>query len=140
MRIESASVAMNASRKYESSSVTMRRFMITEVTAGSLQGGNLTATGGDTKASGEEGQEQTAGTKENTGMSLRDWQNRFQTKISSVSLRSSASQTYEEIRNQTIRYIYELFFGNRQSRGNWLDTALGRNSGTGEQPGEYPDG
>lgn len=130
MRIESASVAMNASRKYESSSVTMRRFMITEVTAGSLQGGNLTATGGDTKASGEEGQEQTTGTKENTGMSLRDWQNRFQTKISSVSLRSSASQTYEEIRNQTIRYIYELFFGNRQSRGNWLDTALGRNSGT----------
>ena len=72
----------------------------------------------------------TAGTKENTGMSLRDWQNRFQTKISSVSLRSSASQTYEEIRNQTIRYIYELFFGSRQSRGNWLDTALGRNSGT----------
>ena len=130
MRIESASVAMNASRKYESSSVTMRRFMITEVTAGSLQGGNLTATGGDTKASGEEGQEQTTGTKENTGMSLRDWQSRFQTKISSVSLRSSASQTYEEIRNQTIRYIYELFFGNRQSRGNWLDTALGRNSGT----------
>ena len=129
MRIESASVAMNASRKYESSSVTMRRFMITEVTAGSLQGGNLTATGGDTKASGEEGQ-QTTGTKENTGMSLRDWQSRFQTKISSVSLRSSASQTYEEIRNQTIRYIYELFFGNRQSRGNWLDTALGRNSGT----------
>ena len=130
LRIESASVAMNASRKYESSSVTMRRFTITEVTAGSLQGGNLTATGGDTKASGEEGQEQTTGTKENTGMSLRDWQNRFQTKISSVSLRSSASQTYEEIRNQTIRYIYELFFGNRQSRGNWLDTALGRNSGT----------
>lgn len=129
MRIESASVAMNASRKYESSSVTMRRFMITEVTAGSLQGGNLTATGGDTKASGEEGQEQTTGTKENTGMSLRDWQNRFQTKISSVSLRSSASQTYEEIRNQTIRYIYELFFGNRQSRGNWLDAAMGENSG-----------
>lgn len=130
LRIESASVAMNASRKYESSSVTMRRFMITEVTAGSLQGGDLTATGGDTKASGEEGQEQTTGTKENTGMSLRDWQSRFQTKISSVSLRSSSSQTYEEIRNQTIRYIYELFFGNRQSRGNWLDTALGRNSGT----------
>lgn len=140
MRIESASVAMNASRKYESSSVTMRRFMITEVTAGSLQGGNLTATGGDTKASGEEGQEQTAGTKENTGMSLRDWQNRFQTKISSVSLRSSASQTYEEIRNQTIRYIYELFFWKQTKQRKLAGYGFGQEQWNGEQPGEYPDG
>ena len=47
---------------------------------------------------------------------LQDWQARLQATTANVSVRSSASRTYEDIKQQTIRYIFDLLFSARRDR------------------------
>ena len=52
---------------------------------------------------------------------LQDWQSRLQQGGSKVSIRSSASQTIADIRQTTLRYIFNLLFSYRRGRfGQWM--------------------
>lgn len=53
-------------------------------------------------------------------MTTQDWQVRFQASSSRVTIRSSASQTFAEMRQMTFRYIFDMLFGSRRNRlGSW---------------------
>lgn len=65
--------------------------------------------------------EATEGLAEQNAAALRDWQSRLQTSGSSATVRSSASQTLANIRQTTIRYIFDLLFSARRNRLNqWM--------------------
>lgn len=127
MRIDSSTVGMESARSYKSSNTTVRRFSIMDYQEGQTQGNNSlnAAIGGNTGNAANAGENQSG---ENTGRAgeravttLQDWQTRFQATTSNVSIRSSASQTFTEIREQTIRYIFDILFAARRNRLNdWM--------------------
>lgn len=115
MKIDSSTVGMESTRSYQASTTAIRRFVLADYQGGS--NALNAAIGGDT-GSAEETQEEgnsTGTTGERASTTLQDWQNRFNASVSSVSIRSSASQTFSEIRDQTIRYIFDMLFGRRNS-------------------------
>lgn len=91
-------------------------------TPGSSAGdmGNVNHTGkGD--GSGGSNVETGEGMAQQNAAALQDWQNRLQISGSNVSVRSSASQTLVNIRQTTIRYIFDLLFSARRNRLNqWM--------------------
>ena len=101
------------------------------------QGNNAlnTAAGNNTEnANGDNA----AKTEERSVTSLQDWQARFQASTSNVSIRSSVSQTYAEIRQQTVRYIFDMLFAARRNRLdqwmriNGIDTGTTQTNNAGE--------
>lgn len=139
MRIDSSTVGMESSRSYRASSTTVRRFVITDYQEELTQGNNAlhAAIGGDTGDTGNTQTEEksTEGASERSATTVQDWQTRFQATASGISIRSSASQTYADIRQQTIRYIFELLFGARRNRlKEWLeDSGVQTTDSTGGQ-------
>lgn len=113
MRIDSSAVGMESARSYRASNTTIRRFAITDYRQNPGQGhGALNAAiGGNTGSAG--GNVAGEGKKVST---LQDWQARLQSTGSNVSVRSAASRTYEDIKQQTIRYIFDLLFSARRDR------------------------
>ncbi|MCM1191410.1 MAG: hypothetical protein NC123_01360 [Butyrivibrio sp.] len=123
LRIDSSTVGMESAGSYKASNTTVRRFMITDYQQGLTQGNNAlnTAIGGNTGNAGNAEENTTEEGKEANAATLQDWQTRFQTTVSSVSIRSSVSQTYADIKQQTIRYIFDLLFSARRNRLNrWM--------------------
>ena len=120
MRIDSSAVGMESARSYKASNTTVRRFTIMDYQQNLTQGNNTlnAAIGGNTGNKEENVEEE--GTEKNV-TTLQDWQARFQATTSAVSIRSSASQTYADIKQQTIRYIFDLLFAARRNRwSQWL--------------------
>ena len=121
MRIDSSTVGMESARSYRASNTTVRHFSITDYQEKLTQGnGSLNAAiGGNTEnaANAEENQsgEQTDSTAKAV-TTMQDWQTRFQTGTANVSIRSTVSQTFMEIREQTIRYIFDLLFAAGRSQ------------------------
>lgn len=121
MRIDSSTVGMESARSYRASNTTVRHFSITDYQEGLTKGnGSLNAAiGGNTEntANAEENQsgEQTDSTAKAV-TTMQDWQTRFQTGTANVSIRSTVSQTFMEIREQTIRYIFDLLFAAGRSQ------------------------
>lgn len=120
VKIDSGTVAMESARSYRASATTLRRFVLSRYQEELTQGNNAlnTAIGGEADSTqntqGEEGG--TAQTGKAAVTTLQDWQTRFQATSSNVTIRSSVSQTYADIRQQSIRYIFELLFGGRRNR------------------------
>ncbi len=137
MRIDSSTVGMESARSYRASNMTVRRFLITEYQQDLTQGGNAlnTAIGGNTGNTGS-AEENTAGEgADKSAVTLQDWQTRFQATTSGVSIRSSVSQTYSDIRQQTLRYIFDLLFAARRNRlSQWMEEN-GYDTGTGQTAG-----
>lgn len=145
MRIDSSTIGMETNRSYQASTATVRRFVIRDYQESLTQGNNAlnAAIGGNTGETGNAQEENdTEGTDERSYATLQDWQTRFQATVSHVSIRSSASQTYSDIRQQSIRYIFELLFGERRNRlKEWLgdngmqisDSASGQSGNTSGQ-------
>lgn len=112
---------MESARSYRASNTTVRHFSITDYQEKLTQGnGSLNAAiGGNTEnaANAEENQsgEQTDSTAKAV-TTMQDWQTRFQTGTANVSIRSTVSQTFMEIREQTIRYIFDLLFAAGRSQ------------------------
>ena len=82
-------------------------------------GGNTGNTGNAEENTAEENTAEEG--KEANVTTLQDWQTRFQATTSGVSIRSSVNQTYADIKQQTIRYIFDLLFAARRNRwSQWL--------------------
>lgn len=120
MRIDSGAIGMESARSYRASSTTVRRFVIRDYQEELTQGKDTLNAGIESNAqnTGEtvEKEEKKAEGSEKKITTLQEWQTRLQTSVSNVSLRSTVSQTYEDIRQQTLRYIFELFFPSGRNR------------------------
>lgn len=118
MRIDSSAVGMESARSYRASNTTVRRFAITDYQQGLNQGSNAlnAAIGGETKDAGNAEGKAAKGSEEKNTATLQDWQSRLQATTSNVSIRSSVSQTYADIKQQTLRYIFDLLFSARRNR------------------------
>lgn len=118
MRIDSSAVGMESARSYGASNTTVRRFAITDYQQGLNQGSNAlnAAIGGETKDAGNAEGKAAKGSEEKNTATLQDWQSRLQATTSNVSIRSSVSQTYADIKQQTLRYIFDLLFSARRNR------------------------
>lgn len=138
MRIDSSAVGMESARSYRASNTTFRRFAITDYQQNPGQGSNAlnSAIGGNAGNAGgntggnvaEEGEQKKVST-------LQDWQARLQATTANVSVRSSASRTYEDIKQQTIRYIFDLLFSARRDRFRQWMQETGMESGAGQADG-----
>ncbi len=115
MKIDSSAVGMKSARSYRETNVTMRRFVISQYTNSEAKELQAEADGG----SGQTEAENTEGKKTgNQPASLQEWQGRLQFSAGKFSVRSSESQTLTNIRQMTVRYIFELLFSHRRNRWN----------------------
>lgn len=161
MKIDSSTVNMGSARNYREASVTFRRFTLGTLQAGDAGSGMNTAAGGNAGNTGNAEKEENGQNSQNvqngqeaqnsqaaqngqnlqtdaenetqsTEATLQDWQSRLQPAGSNVTIRSSASQTIANIRERTIRYIFELLFSYRRNRlGQWMgDSAQSQNWGS----------
>ncbi len=135
MRINSSTVGMESAGSYKQTSVAVRRFAITDYQAGLTTGNNAlyASIGGEaTNAEGMENaqngnaqneeslkSEQDSSTKIFT---LEDWQNRMNVTNTKITHRNSVTQTEEDIRQTTLRYIFDLLFAARRERfSQWMN-------------------
>lgn len=124
MRINSSAVDMESARSYRATSTTLRRFTIRNFQEESAKGeGALNATVGDnTDGAGDAGGK-AGGAEGKAGQTadIQDWQGRLRQSGSGAVVRSSASQTYANIRQYTVRYIFNLLFSARRDRlSQWM--------------------
>lgn len=112
MRIDSSVVGMESARSYRASQTTVTRFSITDYRGGMTQGNNAlnTAIEDGNGANGNKS-ELTSQQKER----LEELQTRLQRFGIRLPIRSTPSQTFNTIRNHTVNYILDLFFGNKRS-------------------------
>ncbi len=120
MKIASSTIGMESARSYQASNVTVRRFTIKEYQAGLTQNQNtLNTSVSDSQENAEEKSEQTTEQKNSL---LEDWQNRYQVSTAKFNIRSSSDNTISDIRQMTIRYIFDLLFSSRRERWDkWMD-------------------
>lgn len=117
MRIDSSAVGMESTRSYRETNVTMRRFVVAQYTGSEAKELQTAADGNGEQPETENAQENKTG---NQAASLQEWQGRMQSAAGKVSVRSGESQTLTNIRQMTVRYIFELLFSRRRNRfGDW---------------------
>ncbi len=109
MKITSSTIGMESARSFHASNVTVRRFMIKEYQSG--VNASVTDSQGETEETDEQTAENTTKqAKEQKSTTLEEWQNRYQGSVSKIKIRSSVSDTVTDIRQATIRYIFDLLF------------------------------
>ena len=117
MKIDSSTVGMESARDYRTTSVTFRRFTIGEVTQ-EATGNNtgLNTAVGSNAQNAENAQESETNKTQQPVAELQDWQGRLQMSSSNVTIRDSVSQALADLRETTLRYIFDILFSGRRSR------------------------
>lgn len=120
MKIDSGTIGMESARSYKTSYVTTRRFEIKEY----QNALNTAITDGEE----DELQEQTDTATKQEDMAeeitevVTPWQERYSIPVGRVNLRSSADQTINDLRQYTVRYIFDMLFAARRERlGKWME-------------------
>jgi len=118
MKIDSSTIGMESARSYRSKSVTFRRFTIENYQQELTQGNNtLNPSAGESTGNAENTEENKKNKAQETQQAqLQDWQNRLQMSSAGVTVRDSISQALEDIRQTTLRYIFDLLFSSRKYR------------------------
>lgn len=118
MRIDSSAVGMNSARSYRETNVSIRRFFVTQHTDSEAKELQTAADGKGEKPGTENGERDKTGENKAgaRSASLTEWQGRMQYTAGAVTVRSSESQTLTNIRQMTIRYIFDLLFSHRRNR------------------------
>lgn len=135
MKIDSSTIGMESARSYHASNATVRRFSIMDYQQSLAQGGNslnaaISEEQGDT-------QDKSSGAADKRNTTMQEWQNRFQVSSNRISIHTSASQAFFEIRETSLRYIFDMLFASRRNRlnqwssGNSGQSALGGNQVSG---------
>lgn len=129
MKIDSSNIGMESARSYRASNATVRRFTITDYQENLTSGGNALNT---TITNGENDEKETsAETADKNTTVLEEWENRYALASGKVSIRSSASTTITEIRQLSIRYIFDLLFAARRGKlSDWFSENGTDSSGT----------
>ncbi len=112
MKIDSSSIGMESMRKFQSAKTTVRRFKLA-----AYQGEDTQDNTAMDNTLEEEAQE--LGQR---GSSLQEWEARFRHTTGRVHMRTSSETTAVNIREMTIRYIFDLLFSNKRSRfDEWMN-------------------
>lgn len=123
MKIASGAIGMESARSYQASRLTVRRFAVMEDQR-SLTNNNYSLNADVGGESGQETEESAKGTQ-NTSQSkagANEWYNRMNASVTKVSIRSSVGTTQDNIRQITIKYIFDLLFSSRRTRfRDWLE-------------------
>ncbi len=131
MRIDSGTIGMESARSYHTSNSTVRRFTIMEYQ------GALTSSNNELYAAVTDGQEETdnmpkqgseantTGTEDGKITLYEAWKNRYATTVQRPDAVNSSdreiSSNMENIRQVTIRYIFDMLFAARRNRlSDWL--------------------
>lgn len=123
---------MESTRNYRESTLNIRRYVVSRYTE---SGTELQAADQNGEKPGTENTEENGNTEQNkTGnqtASLNDWQGRMQVSTAKIRVRSRESQTLDQIRQRTVRYIFDLLFAYRRNRlGSWgQENSYGSSSG-----------
>ena len=127
MKIDSSTIGMESARSYQATKATYRHFSIMEYRQGALTSENelLNAEGnagyeGKTEAEDESQETESADNKLYT---LEDWQNSLSIKSGRVNIRNAGTDNIvEDLRQVTIRYIFDMLFASRRNRLNeWME-------------------
>lgn len=113
MRINSSVIGMDSARRYTASSGTVRRFSIMDYQqslAGGSNGLNTAVKGGQENTRDENG---TALETDTSQTVADDWQSRYSFSTGLVSIRKNPSEIFSDIREQCIKYIFDLLFTGR---------------------------
>lgn len=126
LRIESSTIGMDSARSYKTSNMTVKRFMIMDYQEEVDQSNSLlntTVSEGGEDANLTEDNTQTAENTENKESAAGVyWQNRLNTSYTRTNIRSSSDYVVSDIRQMTVRYIFDLLFSARRERFNqWLE-------------------
>ncbi len=154
MRIDSSTIGMESARSYKASGTTITRFVIRDYQqslqqAGTTLGGASGQQAGNLQTEGKPttGQEETISSQPQIS-NLKDWHSYFGISSGKVALNRDNSGVEENLRQVTLRYIFELLFADRRNRlDEWMEemglteevsvesTLTGRNTMQGMQPG-----
>lgn len=123
LRIDSSTIGMESARSYKASNVTVRRFTIMDYQQSLAQNSNsLNAAVQEEKENEEDKKAQNAQNAEQGTASVEEWYNRMSVTTSRVSIRNSGENVLSDIRQYTIRYIFDLLFADRRERfKEWLE-------------------
>jgi hypothetical protein len=136
LKIDSSTIGMESARSYQSGKTTTRRFKITEYQQTLENNSDALNTAVKDNSAGETEENSAAkdAQEENTSYAaVSEWQNRFGVSASRLNIRSSTENTITDIRQLSLRYIFNLLFSSRADRFNDLyeDTGMSSiNSGT----------
>lgn len=131
MKIDSSTVGMESTRSYRETNVTMRRFVVAQYTGDDAKELQTAADGNGEQPETEDAQEKTG----SQPATLQEWQSRMQFAAGKVSVRSSESQTLANIRQMTVRYIFELLFSRRRNRfSDWTQENTNEQPAANSQP------
>lgn len=120
MKIDSSTIGMESARCYQMASVTYRRFTLTKYQEDLTKGLQTSVGPGQ-----EELEETDEGTKEasketakETGYQpmISEWQDRFSVAGRYSGIRTSPGSSLNQIRQQCIRYIFDMLFRSRRDR------------------------
>lgn len=122
MKIDSSTVGMESTRNYRESTLSIRRFVVSQYSGSEVE--QQTAADQDGARTGMENPGENSDAEQNrTGKqrtSLDEWQGRMQISTGRVNMRSSESLTLDNIRQKTVQYIFDLLFAHRKNRlSNW---------------------
>lgn len=124
MRIDSSVIGMESARSYKASSTTIHRFVIMDYQENLAQTGTTLGGGaqGDVASGQLPGEEVNMAEGSVTNGKSQDWQDYFGISSSRISLRKEDSSIAENLRQVTLRYIFELLFAQRRDRlKEWMD-------------------
>lgn len=129
MKIDSGVVGMESARSYKSTSSATRRFVVTEYRETFAQANAFLGTAAGDTAEGFEEKNKSLAKEENQEKteygkttSLAEWQNRFGIRSNRVKMRGEGSRIEEDLRQVTVRYIFELLFSARRNRmKEWME-------------------
>lgn len=134
LRINSSTVGMESAGSYKTTSVTVRRFVLTDYQTDLTNGNNALYASIGSEAGNAENAEnmqkneddgnvgKTGESKGTRLFTLEDWQSRMQVTSTKITHRSTVTQTAEDIRQTTLRYIFDLLFsGYRNRLHRWRD-------------------
>lgn len=147
MKIDSSTIGMESARSYKTSMTTNRRFMIMDYRGSLAQGGNALNTAvKDSNEQAENADGKSSQTIEEGSASISEaWQNRFGISSGRLNLRNSPSNTFSELKQISLRYIFDMLFsarrgrmGNRMQDGMWMqESAWVQQGGWSASTGSY---
>lgn len=137
LKIDSAAIGMESARKYQSTRTSAKQFSIIRRQADLGSGGALYAGAGGFAQLSDKGTEGEAAKKEN-GQTVNpdvkpvsEWQNRFGISPSQRRIRENPEDMLNNIRQLTIRYIFQMLFGGRRKA--WSEDSAGEDYGVEDQ-------
>lgn len=115
MRIDSSTIGMESERSYKASSTTTRRFVVMDYQQTFEQSSPALSAESEEKQAEQQTNRQEE-PSENAVSSLEDWQKRLGISPGRINLRSREDYVGEELRQMTVRYIFDLLFNQRRER------------------------